>query len=74
LSGFIEPASSNKGVPGTRLVIINSGSALLATASGKNGTSGSRAGAARTLISRASRSAARHDQANVTKNRSPTGT
>ncbi len=47
---------------------------LLATTSGRNGTAGSRASAARTPISCASWSAAGRDQANFTKNRSPTGT
>ena len=67
-------ATSNRDVPGTRLVIISSGSALLATTSGRNGTFGSRASAVRTPISRASRSAAGRDQANFTKNRSPAWT
>jgi hypothetical protein len=69
----IKSATSNRDVPGTRLVIISSGSALLATTSGKNGTVGSRASAVSTPISRASRSAAGRDQANFTKNRSPSG-
>jgi YceI-like domain len=73
-SGLIESATSKRDVPGRRLVIISSGSALLATTSGRNGTFGSRASAASTPISRVSRSAARRDQANFTKNRSPTGT
>src|SRR5205823_4403582 len=50
------------------------GSVLLATTSGRNGTAGPRASAARTPISCASWSAAGRDQANFTKNRSPTGT
>ncbi len=46
-SGSIGPATSNRDVPGMHLVIISSGSALLATTSGRNGTFGSRASAAR---------------------------
>jgi len=47
---------------------------LLAAISGRNGTFGSRASAARTAISRARRSAAGRDHANFTMNRSPRGT
>ena len=72
-SGSIEPTTSNRDVPGTRLVISSSGSVLLATTSGRNGTLGSRASAVRTPISCARRSAAGRDQANFTMNRSPTG-
>jgi hypothetical protein len=46
---------------------------LLATTSGRNGTAGPRASAARTAISCASWSAAGRDQANFTKNWSPRG-
>jgi hypothetical protein len=53
-------------------VINSTGSVPLATTSGRNGTSGSRASAARTPISRTTRSAAGRDQANFAMNRSPT--
>jgi hypothetical protein len=64
--------TSNKDVPGTRLVISNSGSALLATTSGRNGTRGSLANAFKTPISLARRSAAGRDHANLAIRSSPT--
>jgi hypothetical protein len=73
-SGSIEPTTSNREAPGTRLVIRSKGSVLAVMTSGRNGTAGWRASAARTPISCASWSAAGRDQANFTKNRSPTGT
>jgi hypothetical protein len=53
--------------PRTRRVTRITGSVPLATTSGRNGTAGSGASAARTRISRSSRRAAGSDQANFTK-------
>src|SRR5262245_63907882 len=64
--------TSNKDVPGTRLVISSKGSVLLATTSGRKGTAGSRASAVRMPISCARRIAAGRDHANFAMNMSPT--
>jgi hypothetical protein len=70
-SRSIESMTLNSVAPRTRLVTSSTGLVLLATISGRNGTSGSPAKAASTPISCARRCAAGPDQANFATNSSP---